>query len=374
MADKNLAEVNESSFMTKLLLDSSSIQVRRDYDDIKDSEAFIDKKFDEIKFETLTKDLETFKSEVKDIVKILVNKEKRSTSLNSSMYMEKEERNSLVSFLMSENNFLKEELKYKNHIIGVLLEQTRTFNSNSLNIDDRLHIQKNSDQNIISRNGPKGDKLNVASDQVVNRAYNKINKKSEDVSLTVNHDRDEQKRAKTVNVKTQSSSAKQQDVAKKTICIAGDSIIKNINPWKLSRKHSVKVHSHPGATTEDMVDFIKPDVRKSPDVIVLHVGTNDISNKINTKKKLKTLIKTIRDLEYKKKIEIAISSVITREGFESEVGELNSYLKSFCESSNLFFIDNSNVDISCLNRSKLHCNKKGDALLAKNFLNFLQNI
>ena len=30
----------------------------------------------------------------------------------------------------------------------------------------------------------------------------------------------------------------------------------------------------PGATVEDMEDFIKPITRKSPDKLILHVGTN----------------------------------------------------------------------------------------------------
>ena len=36
------------------------------------------------------------------------------------------------------------------------------------------------------------------------------------------------------------------------------------------------------------------------------------------------------------------------------------------------FIDNSNIDGSCLNRGKLHLNRKGTAVLAKKFCRFVR--
>ena len=42
--------------------------------------------------------------------------------------------------------------------------------------------------------------------------------------------------------------------------------------------YKVKVRNHSGATTEDICDFIKPEVRKKPDIIIAHAGTNDIPN------------------------------------------------------------------------------------------------
>ena len=42
---------------------------------------------------------------------------------------------------------------------------------------------------------------------------------------------------------------------------------------------------HPGATTADIYDYIKPELRHKPDVIIIHCGTNDIENEINTLKK-----------------------------------------------------------------------------------------
>ena len=59
--------------------------------------------------------------------------------------------------------------------------------------------------------------------------------------------------------------------------IAGDSIIQHIRGWSISRSNKVVVKSFPGATIEDMEDFVKPLLRKKPDNVVLHIGTNDLN-------------------------------------------------------------------------------------------------
>ena len=38
---------------------------------------------------------------------------------------------------------------------------------------------------------------------------------------------------------------------------------------------SMKVRSHPGATTEDIVDYVKPIAHKKPKMLVIHTGTNE---------------------------------------------------------------------------------------------------
>ena len=59
--------------------------------------------------------------------------------------------------------------------------------------------------------------------------------------------------------------------------IAGDSIIQHIRGWSISRSNKVVVKSFPGATIEDMEDFVKPLLRKKPDNVVLHIRTNDLN-------------------------------------------------------------------------------------------------
>ena len=49
--------------------------------------------------------------------------------------------------------------------------------------------------------------------------------------------------------------------------------------WSLSKTNKVVVKPFPGSTTEDMEDFIKCILRKDPENIIIHVGTNDVNSK-----------------------------------------------------------------------------------------------
>ena len=66
---------------------------------------------------------------------------------------------------------------------------------------------------------------------------------------------------------------------KNTILIAGDSMINGINEKHIfSNFKSVKVRCFSGATIDDMYFDLIPLLRKKPAALVLHVGTNNLSN------------------------------------------------------------------------------------------------
>ena len=61
---------------------------------------------------------------------------------------------------------------------------------------------------------------------------------------------------------------------RKTIIVVGDSILNGINENCLSKnakKHNVKVRSHPGATSRDLIDHIKLVTQCKPNLVVVHV-------------------------------------------------------------------------------------------------------
>ena len=60
--------------------------------------------------------------------------------------------------------------------------------------------------------------------------------------------------------------------------------------------------------------------------------------------------------------------------FSKEICELNVKLKKYCLGRRFIYIDNGNVNESCLNNSKLHLNKKGTNLFSKNILTSLDII
>ena len=58
----------------------------------------------------------------------------------------------------------------------------------------------------------------------------------------------------------------------------GDSMIKHVNGREVSRDNLIKIRFHPGATTDDFIDYVRPTARKKPDIIIIHTSTNDIQN------------------------------------------------------------------------------------------------
>ena len=58
-----------------------------------------------------------------------------------------------------------------------------------------------------------------------------------------------------------------------------------------SVNNAVNVMKHPGSTTDDIVDYV---TRKKPDVIIMHVGTNDLTKGVNAIPKVRKIVSAIQ--------------------------------------------------------------------------------
>jgi len=57
--------------------------------------------------------------------------------------------------------------------------------------------------------------------------------------------------------------------------VIGHSILSKLESWRMSnRANKVKVDPHSCAVVEDLKDYINPILRRKPDNIILHIGTN----------------------------------------------------------------------------------------------------
>ena len=139
-------------------------------------------------------------------------------------------------------------------------------------------------------------------------------------------------------------------------------------------RYKVKVKNHSGSTMEDIYDFIKPEARKKPDIIIVHAETNDIRNNTKSFENYKNITDTIKSRLPNCKY--AISNVVMRKDkpdIEKKVIEFNSRLSKFCSKNKIDIRENENLDGNCLSFKKIHLNKKGNSCLANNFLDFLQS-
>ena len=132
----------------------------------------------------------------------------------------------------------------------------------------------------------------------------------------------------------------------------------------MSRGDSVKIRPNPGVLTEDLIDRIKPVIRKNPVIVIIHTRTNDLQNNCNIVKKTEKLVNTVKKVDKDNSVKISSSSIINRENhdFKDKINDVNNELKNYCNSAGMSFINNANIDGSFLNRGKLLLNRKGQQL------------
>ena len=71
----------------------------------------------------------------------------------------------------------------------------------------------------------------------------------------------------------------------KKVIVLSDSMLRHQKPDIPSKSgNKVNVKLYPGATTKDITDHLRPVMRKKPDAVIIHTGTNDLTSDANTMK------------------------------------------------------------------------------------------
>lgn len=297
--------------------------------------------------------------------------------------------NSVITTLKSEVEFLRNELLSKDKIIDMLVKDKCSYNSKNVNCTDNdvsVITQKNSDR---LKHNPPVDR----TDNEVSFIYPKISSRvksnpPDNCNITTqnrfemlnttalteceNYNFDRSNDTEFYNEDTNPLINTAHNKRKyRSTTIIGDSIIKDIKQYKLKKNISkgdkVYVKSFSGATTEDMVDYIKPSLRYNPDLIILHTGVNNL----RTKKSPDLIAEEIITLACDTKTntnDVVISTLVARsDDLQSKGQQVNNLLINKCIERNIYYINNSNINASHLN-STSHLNYKGTVQLAQNFL------
>ena len=144
----------------------------------------------------------------------------------------------------------------------------------------------------------------------------------------------------------------------------------------MSKRHQVHSHTFHGATIEDMQDFVKPLLRRKPDRVILHVGTNNVKN--DSSKRIKTKIAELVDniRQEQPTVKIALSAIVHRadeKSLNESIDRVNHAMDSFCKQSGMDFICHDNISEDCLSSGGLHLNRKGVFNFATNFRKYLNS-
>ena len=169
------------------------------------------------------------------------------------------------------------------------------------------------------------------------------------------------------------SRQKTQGIKIPVIMIAGDSIVKGQKGWLMSKENMIKVHLFSGATTNDMGFFLKPLLNREPDHLILHTGTNDLRGQ--NPEDIAERIRLSAEQIYQKGITCTVSLLLTRwdnEDLDMKVKQVNDILLRTLPSA-INVIENNNKSHHHLNNSSLHLSRRGDAALARNFIEYIRN-
>ena len=67
----------------------------------------------------------------------------------------------------------------------------------------------------------------------------------------------------------------------KNVIIIGDSMLNNVTSRGLSKSKKVEVLNFSGATSTDIVNKMDDILEDKPQSLIVHVGTNDLTNDVN---------------------------------------------------------------------------------------------
>ena len=297
---------------------------------------------------------------------------------NKKLNTELNEKNAMLEHLQTEINFLREENEEKTQIISTLTEKLSLnafFDTKIINKDTSFFRNNNKQDFTKSNTLPSNIdyqehclKRNeqLITDQLI--AYRLARRENFNKTSSLNAMKENTK--KIINNTNAQLIQEKNQTNVKNVVVCGDSMINRIDSNGISGKyHKSRVKSFSGATSKDLVHFIKPLLYDNPDIMIIHVGTNDITKNIDTIKYLGEVIDLVKTNS--PSTEIIVSNICRREDrkVEEERKLINEGICTLASKYGLKIIDNKNIDSPCLSKKKLHLNRKGLAKLAVNIKN-----
>ena len=108
---------------------------------------------------------------------------------------------------------------------------------------------------------------------------------------------------------------------------------------KCAINHKVKIVDFSGGTNEKILEKLDDIIREKPDDLIIHVGTNDISNNVNFLADVKKIFKEV--FKESSSTSISFSSIINRKNktnIQKNLTDMNDRLKKFFIQKRIDFI------------------------------------
>ena len=103
-------------------------------------------------------------------------------------------------------------------------------------------------------------------------------------------------------------------------------MVKHITGPGISKNYQVQVKTHPGATTDNIIDYIKPTIRHKPDIVIVHSGTNDLTKDVNTMSRVRKVVAAVKEIDPKGKTKLEFSGIVMRGDISKEENIINTII------------------------------------------------
>ena len=82
---------------------------------------------------------------------------------------------------------------------------------------------------------------------------------------------------------------------------------------------------------------------------------NDLTKDVNTLSRIRKVVEVVKEIDIERKIQLGFSGIVARGDINKEehVVSTNNRLEKYCKGNEFFFIDNSNIDTSCLKQKQI---------------------
>ena len=188
-----------------------------------------------------------------------------------------------IVFLEKENSLLRSEIQNKQDAIQNLLKNNTTL-VESINTNLILPTQNKTDFTKSTCHGKGNKDLNLSRKIEISETIASPNVKMRDPQEKENRNKN----------------------SRRHIFMIGDSMVKDINGPGISKNDQVQVKTHPGATTDDIIDYIKTTIRQKPDIVIVHSGTNDLTKDVNTMNRVRKVVAAVKEIDTEGKIKLGV--------------------------------------------------------------------
>ena len=160
---------------------------------------------------------------------------------------------------------------------------------------------------------------------------------------------------------------------KNTVLIAGSSMINQLQENRMSKKFNVKVRANNGATIRDMNDHLNAFLRKKPSHLILHVGSNDASNKETSSDDIFDHLCDLKLFAEAKVPEIKVAFSCPTVRTDDALANIKlRYLRNRLKRAGMNIISNENIHEGHLGKKGLHLSEGGVKRLAMNMIAYIR--